>query len=105
MVDMKKTRLGFGHGLVEAGEKNPHVVVLVGDLRDSTSVNFFAERFPERFIEVGIAEQNMANVAAGLSLTGCASTGNKAEPQMMTGADQQPHPRHDSSIDSHVHKE
>jgi hypothetical protein len=44
-------------------------------------------------------------VAAGLSLTGCASTGNKAEPQMMTGADQQPHPRHDSSIDSHVHKE
>ncbi|MBD3217758.1 MAG: transketolase family protein [candidate division Zixibacteria bacterium] len=70
MGEMKKTRVGFGHGLVDAGEKNKNVVVLVGDLRDSTNVNFFAEKFPERFIEVGIAEQNMANVAAGLSLTG-----------------------------------
>jgi transketolase len=70
MVDYKKTRMGFGHGLVDAGHKNSNVVVLVGDLRDSTSVNFFAEVFPERFIEVGIAEQNMANIAAGLSLTG-----------------------------------
>ncbi len=70
MVEMKKTRVGFGHGLVDAGEKNENVVVLVGDLRDSTNVNFFAEKFPERFIEVGIAEQNMANVAAGLSLVG-----------------------------------
>jgi transketolase len=70
MAEMKKTRVGFGHGLVDAGEKNDKVVVLVGDLRDSTNVNFFAERFPERFVEVGIAEQNMANVAAGLSLVG-----------------------------------
>jgi transketolase len=70
MAETKKTRVGFGHGLVDAGEKNNNVVVLVGDLRDSTNVNFFAEKFPERFIEVGIAEQNMANVAAGLSLTG-----------------------------------
>ena len=70
MVEMEKTRVGFGHGLVDAGEKYPNVVVLVGDLRDSTNVSFFAERFPERFIEVGIAEQNMANVAAGLSLVG-----------------------------------
>ena len=70
MVEMQKTRIGFGHGLVETGEKNRDVVVLVGDLRDSTNVAFFAEKFPERFIEVGIAEQNMANIAAGLSLTG-----------------------------------
>jgi transketolase len=70
MVEMMKTREGFGHGLVDAGEKNLNVVVLVGDLRESTNVNFFAEKFPERFIEVGIAEQNMANVAAGLSLVG-----------------------------------
>ncbi len=57
MVEYKKTRMGFGHGLVDAGRNNSNVVVLVGDLRDSTSVNFFAETFPDRFIEVGIAEQ------------------------------------------------
>jgi transketolase len=70
MVEMMKTREGFGHGLVDAGEKNKNVVVLVGDLRESTNVSFFAEKFPERFIDVGIAEQNMANVSAGLSLVG-----------------------------------
>jgi transketolase len=70
MVEMMKTREGFGHGLVELGHKNPDVVVLVGDLRESTSVSHFAKEFPERFIEVGIAEQNMANIASGLSLVG-----------------------------------
>jgi transketolase len=70
MVEMMKTREGFGHGLVDAGEKNKNIVVLVGDLRESTNVSYFAEKFPERFIDVGIAEQNMANVAAGLSLVG-----------------------------------
>lgn len=70
MTELMKTREGFGHGLVDAGDKNKDVVVLVGDLRDSTNVSFFAEKFPDRFIEVGIAEQNMANVAAGLSLVG-----------------------------------
>ncbi len=70
MVEMRKTRVGFGHGLIDAGEKHDNLVVLVGDLADSTNVNFFAEKYPERFIEVGIAEQNMANIAAGLSLTG-----------------------------------
>lgn len=68
--EMKKTREGFGHGLVELGEKNPNVVVLVGDLTGSTNVNYFAERFPERFIQVGIAEQNMMCVAAGLAAVG-----------------------------------
>jgi transketolase len=67
---MKRTREGFGHGLVDLGEARPEVVVLVGDLRESTSVSFFAERFPDRFIEVGIAEQNMMCVAAGLAAVG-----------------------------------
>ncbi|HEU4725984.1 MAG TPA: transketolase C-terminal domain-containing protein, partial [Candidatus Eisenbacteria bacterium] len=68
--EMKKTREGFGHGLVQLGETNPNIVVLVGDLSGSTNVNFFAERFPERFVQVGIAEQNMMCVAAGLAAVG-----------------------------------
>ncbi len=69
-VDYKLTREGWGRALVELGKENPDVVVLVGDLAASTSVNLFKEAFPERFIECGIAEQNMATIAAGLSLTG-----------------------------------
>jgi transketolase len=69
-VEMKKTREGFGRALVDLGEKDPRIVVLVGDLSESTMVHFFAERFPERFIQVGIAEQNMCNVAAGLAAMG-----------------------------------
>jgi transketolase len=68
--EMKKTREGFGRGLVELGQTNPDVVVLVGDLSDSTMTSFFAEAFPERFVQVGVAEQNMTTVAAGLSLVG-----------------------------------
>ena len=66
-VEMKKTREGFGRALVDLGEQDPRVVVLVGDLTESTMVSFFAEKFPERFIQVGIAEQNMTCVAAGLA--------------------------------------
>lgn len=69
-VEMKKTREGFGRALVALGEQDPRIVVLVGDLTESTMVQFFAERFPERFIEVGIAEQNMCGVAAGLAAMG-----------------------------------
>jgi transketolase len=68
--EMKRTREGFGQGLVDLGGARPEVVVLVGDLRDSTSVGMFAQRFPDRFIEVGIAEQNMMCVAAGLAAVG-----------------------------------
>lgn len=68
--EMKKTREGFGHGLLALGESNPNVVVLVGDLSGSTNVSYFAERFPDRFIQVGIAEQNMMCVAAGLTVVG-----------------------------------
>jgi transketolase len=69
-VPMKKTREGFGHALVDLGTADPNVVVLVGDLTESTMVSFFAEKFPERFFEIGIAEQNMACIAAGLAAMG-----------------------------------
>lgn len=61
-------RDGFGEGLVELGRNNPDVVALCGDLVESTRVQAFAEAFPERYFEMGVAEQNMAGVAAGLSL-------------------------------------
>jgi len=69
-VEMKKTREGFGRALVDLGERDPRIIVLVGDLSESTMVHFFAERFPDRFIQVGIAEQNMMCVAAGLAAMG-----------------------------------
>ena len=69
-VERRKTREGFGRALVALGERDPRIVVLVGDLSESTMVNLFAERFPERFIEVGIAEQNLTGIAAGLAAAG-----------------------------------
>lgn len=64
------TRDGFGQALVELGDKNPNVVVLTADLSESTRTEEFAKKFPERFFEVGVAEQNMAAIAAGLAVTG-----------------------------------
>ena len=64
------TRSGFGDGLVELGEKDPNVVVLVADLSGSTRTDGFEKKFPERFFECGVAEQNMAAIAAGLGVTG-----------------------------------
>lgn len=69
-LPLKATRDGYGEGLVEVGAANPRVVVLTGDLKDSTRAVWFEERFPDRFIEMGIAEQNMAAVATGLALEG-----------------------------------
>lgn len=63
-------RAGFGRGLKKAGESNEKIVALCADLTDSTKMNEFAEAFPERFIEVGIAEQNLVTVAAGLARAG-----------------------------------
>lgn len=63
-------RDGFGEGLVMAGKKDTNVVALCGDLVESTRVQGFAETFPERYFEMGVAEQNMAGVAAGLALSG-----------------------------------
>lgn len=69
-VEQKPTRDGYGTGLVLAGEANNNVVALCADLTDSTRVEPFAKKFPERYIEVGVAEQNMAALAAGLGVTG-----------------------------------
>jgi transketolase len=63
------TRDAFGEAIVRLGE-DPRVVVLTGDLRDSTRTEDFAEKFPERFVECGIAERNMLGIAAGLALSG-----------------------------------
>ncbi len=65
--EMAPTRDGYGKGLVAAGEKDERVVVLCADLTESTRSNLFAEKFPDRFIEMGVAEQNLALVASGLA--------------------------------------
>ena len=66
-VEWKPTRDGYGLGLLEAGEKDDRVVVLCADLTESTRSEGFAKKFPERFIEIGVAEQNMATVASGMA--------------------------------------
>ena len=67
---MKSMRDGFGEALVELGRKNPDVVVLTADLADSTRVKKFAEDFPDRFFQVGVAEQALVTVAAGMAGAG-----------------------------------
>lgn len=64
---MASTREGFGTGSVEAGKANPRVVVLTADLAESTQAHHFQKAFPERFVQVGVAEQNLATVAAGMA--------------------------------------
>jgi transketolase len=67
---MKSIRDGFGEALVELGNKSPDVVVLTADLADSTRVKDFAEKFPNRFFQVGVAEQALVTVAAGMAAAG-----------------------------------
>lgn len=69
-IEQKPTRDGFGEALLELGEQDENIVALTGDLAESTRVLPFAEKFPDRFIECGVAEQNMMGVAAGLALAG-----------------------------------
>lgn len=69
-IEIKPTRDGFGEGLLVLGEENPDVVVLSADVAKSTRCDKFAEKFPERFFQVGIAEQNLAGIAAGLGVSG-----------------------------------
>ncbi len=64
------TRDGFGLGLIRAAEKDPNIVALCADLDGSLRLRNFAKKFPQRFIQVGVAEQNLVGVAAGLALTG-----------------------------------
>ncbi|AKM84086.1 TPA: transketolase [Candidatus Campbellbacteria bacterium] len=69
-VEKKSTRQGYGEGLLEAGEKNKNIVALCADLTHSTFTNLFADKFPERFVQMGVAEQNMASVASGMARMG-----------------------------------
>ena len=69
-VEQVPIRQGFGEGLVIAGENNLKVVGLCSDLTESTKMHLFAKKFPERFVQIGIAEQNLASVASGMAAMG-----------------------------------
>lgn len=63
-------RKGFGRGLLEAGKRDENVVAACADLTDSTQMSLFKAEFPKRFVEIGVAEQNLATVGAGLTIMG-----------------------------------
>jgi len=69
-VEQIPIRKGFGEGLLLAGEADKNVVGLCADLTDSTQMNLFAKKFPERFVEIGVAEQNLASVGSGMAAMG-----------------------------------
>ena len=69
-VEKKATRDGFGKGVAQLGKEDPNVVVLTADLSESTRCDEFAKEFPERFFDIGVAEQNLAIVAAGFGVSG-----------------------------------
>ncbi|MES2214215.1 MAG: transketolase C-terminal domain-containing protein [Patescibacteria group bacterium] len=69
-VEQVPIRKGFGEGLLAAGEADPQVVGLCADLTESTQMDKFKEKFPNRFIEIGVAEQNLASVASGMASMG-----------------------------------
>ena len=69
-IESEPTRKGFGHGLKRAGDENEQVVALCADLTDSTQMSLFKEAHPNRFIEVGVAEQNLVTVASGMAHMG-----------------------------------
>jgi len=69
-VEQEPIRAGFGRGLKAAGEANENVVALCADLTDSTKMSEFKEAFPRRFVEMGVAEQNLVTVASGLARAG-----------------------------------
>ncbi|MFO0862370.1 MAG: hypothetical protein U0516_01455 [Candidatus Saccharibacteria bacterium] len=69
-VEMLPIRKGFGEGLLEAGKENESIVALSADLTESTQMQAFAEVFPDRFIEIGVAEQNLVTIGSGLAAVG-----------------------------------
>lgn len=69
-IMLEAIRSGFGKGLVEAGKLDENVVAACADLTDSTKMSLFKEAFPERFIEIGVAEQNLVTVGSGLAAQG-----------------------------------
>ncbi|MCW9054576.1 MAG: transketolase family protein [Candidatus Pacebacteria bacterium] len=66
-LEQGSTRDGYGKGVVEAGEQDERVMVLCADLAESTRSHWFQEKFPERYVEMGVAEQNLATIASGLA--------------------------------------
>ena len=68
--DLIAPRRAFGEALVELGARNPKVVVLDSDVATSTQTSLFREAFPDRFYQIGIAEQNMVGIASGLAVMG-----------------------------------
>lgn len=70
MGDLKATRDAYGHALIELAGRRDDVIVLDADLSRSTRTDWFRERYPKRFVNVGIAEQNLIGMAAGLALGG-----------------------------------
>jgi transketolase len=70
VTGQKDTRSGFGDGILEAARKNPNIVALTADLAGSMKLQGFIKEFPERFVQVGIAEANMIGIAAGLTIGG-----------------------------------
>ncbi len=70
IVNYKATKLGFGEGIAETGERNKNLIGIGADITASVGMNLFSEKFPERFFSLGIAEQNCVGVAAGLALSG-----------------------------------
>lgn len=69
-VEQSPIRKGFGEGLLSAGEADPRVVGLCADLTESTQMHLFKKKFPERFVEIGVAEQNLVTVASGMAAMG-----------------------------------
>ncbi|MEN9599877.1 MAG: hypothetical protein RL596_2196, partial [Bacteroidota bacterium] len=70
VLNEKETRGGFGEGIHEIGQENPNVVVLTADLAGSLKLGPFIKDFPDRFVQVGIAEANMIGIAAGMTVGG-----------------------------------
>ncbi|HCM44120.1 TPA: transketolase, partial [Candidatus Kaiserbacteria bacterium] len=68
--EQASTRDGFGKGLIEAADADSRVIALCADLTESTRVEAFAKKYPDRFIEVGVAEQNLAALASGFASYG-----------------------------------
>ena len=69
-VNKKSTRDGAGFSLLQEGKANPNLFVLSADLRESTRVEDFSKELPNQYIEVGVAEQNLAGIAAGIASCG-----------------------------------
>ena len=69
-LEQEPIRKGFGRGLLEAGKKDVNVVAACADLTDSTQISLFKEAFPDRFVEIGVAEQNLVTVGSGLAAMG-----------------------------------